>query len=125
MRTWDLTQKTPTSNGNELKLEFGQIKLVSDLDALRVKIDSNLQVIKGELDDADKGVDYFGIVLSNTPLQMKVQEISRVVMDIPEVASITLLDAKQDPRTHVLTLHFLIKSVYGDLDYNKAFEVTA
>lgn len=140
MKTWDLTQKTPTEPlGNEVPTESvrvyneetgkweqkQQIKLVDDLEALRVRIDANLQIIKGELDDPQQGVDYFGIILANTPLQMKVQEISRVVMNIPGVSSITLTEAKQNPKTSTLSMRFLIQSVYGELDYNKSFEVGA
>lgn len=124
MKSWYLTEKTPTSNGNDLATQFGHIKTVEGLEALRVRIDAELQIVKGELQDPEAGVDYFGIILSNVPLQMKAQEITRVVMKIPDVQSITLVGATQNKRTHALTMNFLIQSTYGTLEYNKDFEVS-
>ena len=124
MKSWYLTEKTPTSNGNDLTTQFGQIKMVEGLEALRARIDAELQIVKGELQDPEAGVDYFGIIMANVPLQMKAQEITRVVMNIPDVQSITLVGATQNKQTHTLNMRFLIQSTYGSIDYNKDFEVS-
>lgn len=122
MQTWTITQKTDTDNGNDVKAEFGIISIDSELEALRTQIDCNLQTIKGEVEDDAKGVDYFGIVFSNTPLSMKIQEITRVISNITGVQDVYFLRAEQDPKTYQLSLYFRIQSVYGTLDYNKNIE---
>lgn len=122
MQTWTITQKTPTSNGNDVKAEYGLICIDSDLEALRTQIDCNLQTVKGEVPDDTKGVDYFGIVLSNTPLSMKIQEITRVISNIDGVNDVYFLRAEQNKKTHQLSLFFRIQSVYGILEYNKNIE---
>lgn len=123
MKTWYLTPKTETSNGNDLAMEFGGIKQVSELEALRIRIDAALQIVKGELQDPEEGVDYFGIVLSNVPIQMKAQEISRVVMNIPDVESITLTGAFTNVKEQSLTMEFEIQSTYGIIQYDKTFDI--
>lgn len=122
MQTWTVTQKTRESSGNDIKAEYGVICIDSDLEALRTQIDCNLQTVKGEVPDEDKGVDYFGIVFSNTPISMKVQEITRVISNIEGVQNVYFLKAEKDNKTHTLTLFFRIQSVYGVLDYNKNIE---
>lgn len=119
MKTWTLTQKTETDNGNDTTLEYGEIKTDTELLALRTRIDAALQVIKGELQDPSEGVDYFGIILSDTPIPIKVQELCRVINGIDGVKSVTYESALLNKRTNVLTFRFTIHSVFGDLEYEK------
>lgn len=121
MKTWYLTPRTPTDNGNDVVAEYGVIKQVSDIDALRVQIDAALQIIKGELQDESLGVDYFGIVLTSVPLQLKLQELSRVLLKIEGVESAELVSASTSARGE-LNLSLKIKTSYGDIDYNRTFE---
>lgn len=122
MKTWNLTEKTPTNPGNDVSLAYGTIKTDSDLNAIATAITSNLEVIKGELDDTEKGLDLFGIILSNTPLQMKVQEISRIINNVDGVMSSRFTGATVDRKNSSITFTFEIESVYGTLDYEKTFE---
>lgn len=122
MKTWNLTEKTPTDPGNDVSLAYGTIKMDSDLNAIATAITSNLEVIKGELDDSEKGLDLFGIILSNTPLQMKVQEISRIINNVDGVMSSKFTGATIDRKNSSITFTFEIESVYGTLDYEKTFE---
>ena len=122
MKTWNLTEKTPSDPGNDVSLAYGTIKMDSDLNAIATAITSNLEVIKGELDDPEKGLDLFGIILSNTPLQMKVQEISRVINNVDGVMSSKFTGATVDRKNSSITFTFEIESVYGTLDYEKTFE---
>lgn len=122
MQTWTITQKSDTSNGNDIKAEYGLICIDSNLNALRTQIDCNLQVVKGEVPNEDKGVDYFGIVLSNTPLSMKIQEITRVISNVEGVQDVYFMKATVNKKTHVLSLTFHIQSIYGTLEYNKDIE---
>lgn len=122
MKTWYLTKKTDPDGGNNLVSQDGYIKMAADLEALRVRIDAALQVVKGEVDDPNLGVDYFGIIMSNTPLSMKVQEIARVVNALEGVESLQFERAEVNRVTGTLEMYFTIKSVYGDLEYNKTFE---
>lgn len=122
MKTWNLTEKTPTDPGNDVSLAYGTIKMDSDLNAIATAITSNLEVIKGELDDQEKGLDLFGIILSNTPLQMKVQEISRIINNVDGVMSSRFTGATVDRKNSSITFTFEIESVYGTLDYEKTFE---
>ena len=122
MKTWNLTEKTPTDPGNDVSLAYGTIKMDSDLNAIATAITSNLEVIKGELDDQEKGLDLFGIILSNTPLQMKVQEISRIINNVDGVMSSKFTGATVDRKNSSITFTFEIESVYGTLDYEKTFE---
>lgn len=119
MKTWTLTQKTETSSGNDTTLEYGQIKTDTDLLALRSRIDATLQVVKGELQNPNDGVDYFGVILSDTPIPLKVQELCRVINGIEGVKSTTYEYATLDKQTGVLTFRFTIHSVFGDLEYEK------
>lgn len=119
MKTWNLDKN------NDLTLQYGQIQMNSDIEALRVRIDAALQVVKGELDDANQGVDYFGIIFSNTPISMKVQEISRVMSAIEGVEEIEYKSGTFDKRTHAMHFYFRIRSAYGDIDYDKLFELPA
>lgn len=122
MQTWNLTKKTDNDPGNDVYAEYGIISTSSDLEALRTIIDANVQVVKGEVPDDTKGVDYFGIVLSNTPLSMKIQEITRVISNIDGVNDVYFLRAEQDHKTHTVSLYFSIQSIYGVLEYNKNIE---
>lgn len=116
MKTWYMTKE------NDLQLKFGQLKLVEDLEALRVRIDAALQIVKGELDDPTQGVDYFGIIFSNTPMSMKIQEITRVIMLQDGVENVEFTNASFDKRTQTLHFEFHIYSVYGDFDYDRTFD---
>lgn len=122
MSTWNLTKKTETDPGNDVYAEYGLISMSSELEALRTIIDANLQVVKGEVPDETKGVDYFGIIFSNTPLPMKIQEITRVISNIDGVEEVYFLKAEQDHKSQDLKLYFKIQSVYGALEYNKNIE---
>ena len=122
MKTWNLTEKTPTDPGNDVSLAYGTIKMDSDLNAIATAITSNLEVIKGEVDDTEKGLDLFGIILSNTPLQMKVQEISRIINNVDGVMSSKFTGATVDRKNSSITFTFEIESVYGTLDDEKTFE---
>lgn len=122
MKTWNLTEKTPTDPGNDVSLNYGTIRMDADLNAIATTITANLEVIKGELDDPNKGLDLFGIILSNTPLQMKIQEIARIINGVDGVMSSKFLGASQDKTNGTLTFSFEIESVYGTLDYEKTFE---
>lgn len=125
MQTWTLTEKTDLDNGNDVTSEHGLISMCSDLEALRTRIDANLQVIKGEVEDETKGVDYFGVVLSNTSLPIKIQEITRVISNVEGVDNVYFIKAEVDRKNHGLKLYFNIQSVYGALDYNKNIENAA
>lgn len=119
MKTWDLTQATPTSTGNDVSLQDGVIKTVTELDALRTRIDAALQVVKGELQDPNIGVDYFGIILSDTPIPIKVQELCRVINGIEGVKSVTYESGKLNKVNGTLSFRFTIHSVFGDIEYEK------
>ena len=101
----------------------GQIAMANKLDALRVALDSALQVIKGELDDTTQGVDYFGIVMSKTPLSLKVQEITRIIMQNTEVEDVKFIRAEIDRKNNILKFYFDITSIYGQLSYENSFEI--
>lgn len=122
MKTWALTEKTPTDNGNDVSLSYGNIKIDADREALKTRIEANLQIIKGELQDPAAGVDYFGVIFSNGPLSFKVQELSSVIMGIEGVQEVLFDGAKMDKKTNTLTFAFTIKSIYGDISYEKSFE---
>lgn len=119
MKTWNLTPKTQDNPGNDVDLTQGQINVVAELEALRVRIDAALQIIKGELQDPEAGVDYFGIVMSDTPIPIKVQELCRVINNIEGVRSTTYESATLDKLTGVLKFKFTIHSVFGELEYEK------
>lgn len=108
---------------NELSIGTeGQISLVNKINALRVRLDAALQVVKGEVDDLDQGVDYFGIIFSDTPLSIKVQELCRVMRQIDEVQDIKFIKAEVDNKKQAMTFYFEITSIYGQLQYNNTFE---
>lgn len=118
MISWDLDKN------NEIPLtKNGQIAMVSKLDELRVALDSALQVVKGELDDSTQGVDYFGIILSDTPLSIKVQELTRVIQNNTEVKDVRFLRAEVNKKENKLTFYFDITSIYGDFSYDNSFEI--
>lgn len=137
MKTWGITKKTAIDNGNEIVIERNSVhegnatytsKVIAvreGLEALRTQIDCNLQVIKGEVEDETAGVDYFGIIFSNTPLAMKVQEITRVIMRCEDVNTVKYNKCDIDRVHHNMTFYFTIESVYGELEYNKTFESLA
>ena len=116
MKTWYMTEE------NDSQLQYGQIQLAKDMEALRCRIDSALQVIKGELDDANLGVDYFGIIFSNTPVSMKVQELSRVILSVEGVESLTFEKVEFDKQHQTFRFYFNIYTVYGSMDYDKVIE---
>ena len=121
MKTWYLTPKTPSDNGNDVISEYGVIKQVTGIDALRVRIDAALQVFKGELQNEDLGVEYFGIIFSGVPLQLKIQELSRVIRSLDGVESVEF-DSASTNADNDLNLNLIIKTVYGDIQYNRVFE---
>jgi len=138
MKTWGITQKTALDPvGNEVVTEVNKevvegvveestvIAVQEGLEALRSQIDCNLQVIKGEVEDETAGVDYFGIIFSNTPLAMKVQEITRVIMRCEDVNTVKYEKCEIDRVHNSMTFYFTIESVYGELEYNKTFESLA
>lgn len=137
MKTWGITKKTAIDNGNEIVVEENTVRtdnatttskviaVREGLEALRTQIDCNLQVIKGEVEDETAGVDYFGIIFSNTPLAMKVQEITRVIMRCEDVNTVKYNKCDIDRVHHNMTFYFTIESVYGELEYNKTFESLA
>lgn len=137
MKTWGITKKTVTDNGNEIVVEENTVRtdnttitskviaIQEGLEALRTQIDCNLQVIKGEVEDETAGVDYFGIIFSNTPLAMKVQEITRVIMRCEDVNTVKYQRCEIDRAHNSMTFYFTIESVYGELEYNKTFESLA
>lgn len=97
------------------------IKMNENLQALKTRIDAALQIVKGELSDESMGVDYFGIIFANTPISMKVQEISRVISSIEGVSNVTFENAEIDRRSSSYIFHFTIESVFGEFEYNKQF----
>ena len=101
----------------------GQISLVNKLDALRVALDSALQVVKGELDDETQGVDYFGIIMSDTPLSLKVQELTRIIKQNAEVQEVFFQRAEVDKKNNKMIFYFDITSVYGKFSYDNSFEI--
>ena len=118
MLVWDMDK-----NNDLVLTKTGQIAMVNKLDALRVALDSALQVVKGELDDETQGVDYFGIVMSNTPLSLKVQEITRIIRQNEEVEDVKFLRAEIDKKENKLIFYFDITSIYGQLSYDNSFEI--
>lgn len=122
MKTWHLTQLDKDGTDNDLMLQHGLIKVDTDLDALRTRIDCALQVIKGEVSDLNQGVDYFGIMLSGAPLEIKVQELCRVINNVQGVKSTKFKQATVDRKTGAMSFEFTIESVFGDIDYEKSFE---
>lgn len=117
MLVWNLT------DDNDLEATSANtIAMSNKLKALRIRIDAALQVIKGELDNSDLGVDYFGIIMSDTPLSIKVQEICRVINLIDEVADVKFVRAETDAKNHKLTFFFTITSVYGEFTYSNTFD---
>ena len=117
MLVWDLTKE------NDLTMTAdGQIAMKTKIDALRVRIDAALQVIKGEMDDSALGVDYFGVIFSDLPLSMKIQEICRVIKQIDEVYEVRFLRAEPNVKENTIAFYFEIESVYGTVDYDNTFE---
>ena len=118
MLAWNMSKE------NDLVLtKSGQISLVNKLDELRVALDAALQVVKGELDDATQGVDYFGIILTDSPLSLKVQELTRVMKKNSEVQDVQFLRAEANKKENTLTFYFNITSVYGEFSYDNSFEI--
>ena len=99
------------------------IDVVDKREALRVRLDAALQVVKGELEDSNEGVDYFGIIFADTPLSIKVQELCRVMRMIDEVQDIQFLRAETNTVKNTLSFYFNITSIYGELSYDKTFEL--
>lgn len=118
MLVWNMDK-----TNNLMLTKTGQIAMANKLDALRVALDSALQVIKGELEDTTQGVDYFGIVMSNTPLSLKVQEITRIIRQNEEVEDVKFLRAEVNKKENTLKFYFDITSIYGQLSYDNSFEI--
>ena len=118
MLAWNMDK-----NNDLVLTKTGQISMVNKLDELCVALDAALQVVKGELDDTTQGVDYFGIILSNTPLSLKVQEISRVIKQNTEVQEVKFVRAEVDRKENKLMFYFNITSVYGEFLYDNSFEI--
>ena len=118
MLAWNMDK-----NNDLVLTSTGQISLVNKLEELRVALDAALQVVKGELDDSTQGVDYFGIVLADTPLSSKVQELTRVITQNDEVQDVKFLRAEVDKKANRINFYFEITSVYGELSYDNSFEI--
>lgn len=117
MLVWSLSKENDLSVGNS-----GQICMVNKLEALRVRINAALQVVKGEVEDDSLGVDYFGIIFSETPVSIKVQELTRVMKQIDEVQDVRFLRMETDSKTDSMSFYFEIISVYGAFSYDYTFE---
>lgn len=117
MRNWDLTED------NDLSVTNGKITTVDKLRALRSRIQSALQTFKGETEDEEFGVDYFGIVLENINPAYKIQEFKRVIESLDGVYDVEDYDYKQDKKTGSVTYSFTIKSVYGNISIDQTVEV--
>ena len=98
------------------------IVVANKINALRNRLDAALQVVKGELDDTSLGVDYFGVIFTDSPISLKVQELCRVMRQIDEVQDIKFLRAEADKKNNPLKFFFEITSIYGVLAYDKEFE---
>lgn len=122
MKTWHLTQLAKDGIDNGILIQNGLIKLDSDIDAVRTRIDCALQIVKGELDDQNLGVDYFGIIYSRLPIEFKVQELTRVISSVEGVSDVKLVSAMTRATTGELIFNFRITTVYGELDYERTFE---
>ena len=118
MKTWNLDEH------NDLIVKNGRIDTVDNLKALRVRIQNALQTFKGELEDNEQGVDYFGIMLREgiSPVY-KLQEFKRVILNVSGVSSIENSGYQQDKRTGNVTYIFIIKSIYGELTVDQTVEV--
>ena len=117
MLVWYMDKENKLSVGAS-----GQIEMANKLDALRIRIDAALQIVKGELYDETQGVDYYGIIFSDTPLSMKIQEITRVIKTIDEVLEVRFRKAETDVKRSTLSFYFDIESVYGGFGYDYTFE---
>lgn len=118
MISWNLDEH------NDIIVKDGKIDTVSTIYALRVRIQNALQTFKGELQDKDYGVDYFGIMLKEdiSPIY-KLQEFKRIIQGVTGVLSITNAGYKQDKKTGMVTYIFDIKSVYGDFTIDQSVEI--
>lgn len=125
MLVWNLNKENEltTNTWTDDSVTKCGIELVDKREALRVRLDSALQVVKGELEDNDLGVDYFGIIFTDTPLALKVQELCRVMRLIDEVQDIQFLRAETNTQKNTLSFYFNITSIYGELSYDKTFEL--
>ena len=117
MRNWELT------DDNDLSITNGRITTVDKLNALRSRIQSALQTFKGETEDPDFGVDYFGIILENINPSYKIQEFKRVIESLDGVYNVEDYNYRQDKKTGVVTYSFTIKSVYGNISIDQTIEV--
>jgi len=113
METWTLDEH------NELVVNRGQIKLSTDMAALRQRIDFALQVVKGELQDQELGVDYFGIIFAATPISMKVQELTRVINKVEGVLDTKFINVSYNRKNDSLRFYFDIYTEYGKLSYER------
>ena len=117
MLVWNMDKENNLSIGAS-----GQINMANKLDAVRIRIDAALQIVKGELEDNTLGVDYFGIIFSDTPLSMKIQELTRIIRTIDEVLEVKFIRAETDIKNNKLSFFFEITSIYGSFNYDYGFE---
>ena len=117
MRNWELTED------NDISLTNGRITTVDKLESLRSRIQSALQTFKGETEDPDFGVDYFGIILENISPVYKIQEFKRVIESLDGVYNVEDYSYEQDKKTGVITYSFTIKSVFGNINIDQIVEV--
>lgn len=117
MRNWELTEN------NDISIKNGRIITVDRLNALRSRIQSALQTFKGETENVDFGVDYFGIILENIDPSYKIQEFKRVIESLDGVYNVEDYNYKQDKKTGSVTYNFVIKSVYGNISIDQTIEV--
>lgn len=116
MRNWELT------DDNDLSLTGGEITTVDKLLALKSRIQSALQTFKGETEDENFGVDYFGIILENVSPAYKIQEFKRVIESLDGVYNVEDCDYSQDRKKGIATYSFTIKSVYGNINIDQEVE---
>jgi hypothetical protein len=92
-----------------------RLVMASDADSVSQEIESELQLIKGELDDQNRGVDYYGIIFSDAPLALKVQEFTRVIKTNPYVKDVITTNIIPDKTDEKLKFEFVVQSVFGEL----------
>jgi hypothetical protein len=114
----DITTLTTDHETNDFKLtpDGRELDMSKDAKSVVQEIENELQLIKGELDDENRGVDYYGIIFSNTPINMKVAEFVRVIQMNPYVKEVTMTKFTKDPKTGTAHFSFTMNSIFGDLE---------
>ena len=110
------------ANGNPVFVKGTVISVDTDIKALADQIDCALSTIKGEMDDASEGVDYYNIVLANVPMSMKIRELSRVIYSVPGVNNVVYLASEKSNINGTLSFRFSIESVFGTMEYTKIID---